>query len=51
MTIKDIILETGIEGFISEMDADLDMCLDFCEAQDIICDDSVVAALSEILMG
>lgn len=51
MTIKDIILETGIEGFISEMDADLDMCLDFCEAQDIICDDSVVDALSEILMG
>ena len=44
------LLAQGIESFIVEMDADLDMCLNWCEAQDIICTDGVVDALSEILM-
>ena len=44
------LLALGIESFIVEFDADLNMCLDWCEAQDIICSDGVVDALEEILM-
>ena len=44
------LLALGIEGFISEMDPDLEMCCFWCEAQDIICTDNVKDVLSEILM-
>ncbi len=47
---KALILATGIESFIAEMDPDFEECINFLEAQDIICNDFVRVALSEILM-
>ena len=44
------LLAQGIESFIVEFDADLNMCLDWCDGQDIICTDGVIDALEEILM-